>query len=990
MRGFGRVLAVWPALAFLHVAPANAQTWNLYEGDDSLFIHYASGGHHDSPELNVGFNNSGTFAEFTMDTGSVGIVASPDKFQLTSANKYIGPGQQVYSSSGVIEIGAWYTATQQIYHNGEVVATADVPVLLVTEIQCEVNARHCTATNTPTGISMMGVGFGRQVSDPVDKTPNYNPFVNLTAVRLTPGGPLVPLPSNWNNGYVVTSDGVHLGLSSSNTNNAGFVKLRADEQDSTAGQVEWRPAKMRIGVNGVYGDGNVLMDTGVGTGYLKAPDNSIPRPYAWCSDGVRDCAHPSTLIEVALPGETGETAFFQYRLTGADPMSPTEVVVVDQTGNDIFYNTSRYVLQGLDYIYDAENGFVGYRWKNTAGTDGHVNVMLALESDFEIPDGFRTDMPVALFGDTRLLPEGTAEFSGVISGTDKLTIDGPGRVVLSGNSTFSHDAEVTGGTLSVNGSVTARVVVENGGTLGGTGTMGSDVDVHAGGTYAPGNSIGTQVVSGNLVFQPGSTFEVEFNAAGASDRSEVYGAIEINGGALQIVLEEGSYAPSQTYRVIDNFGSFLVNGAFDQIVNPYVFFFATVDYNVGTGDDVEVTLVRSTDFSAVARTLNELQVSTTIEQLPLSNPLVSAVQFQTLSGALEAFNALSGELHATTGSVLADQTRYLRQALLGRLMQAGSSGNANSAALALGAAPTEVAARPAGMMALGAGGDDWGARPENTLPGLVFWTKAYGAWGAIDGNANAASVSRTLGGVLTGADIRVAGDWRAGFATGYSQSSVEVAARSSSASIDSVQLASYAGGSIGGGVLRSGAAWSWDGIDSNRAVVFPGFFEQQSASYGGDTGQVFGEFAMPTPIYGFVAEPFAGLAYVHVGLDGFTESGPLASLRGAAASDDVAYTTFGARIGSASRLSGMALTARGSLGWQHAFGDVTPEAALAFVAGGSGFIVDGVPIAENSALIEGSIDLEVMEQAVVELSYFGQLATDAHDNAVEGRFRWSF
>jgi hypothetical protein len=31
-----------------------------------------------------------------------------------------------------------------------------------------------------------------------------------------------------------------------------------------------------------------------------------------------------------------------------------------------------------------------------------------------------------------------------------------------------------------------------------------------------------------------------------------------------------------------------------------------------------------------------------------------------------------------------------------------------------------------------------------------------------------------------------------------------------------------------------------------------------------------------------------------------------------------------------------------------------------------------------------------MEQAVVELSYFGQLATDAHDNAVEGRFRWSF
>jgi outer membrane autotransporter protein len=339
---------------------------------------------------------------------------------------------------------------------------------------------------------------------------------------------------------------------------------------------------------------------------------------------------------------------------------------------------------------------------------------------------------------------------------------------------------------------------------------------------------------------------------------------------------------------------------------------------------------------------------------------------------------------------LAEQSRYIRQALLGRLMQAGSSVDASSAALALGAAPTDVATRPVGMMALGAAGDDWGARPENSLPGLVFWTKAYGAWGAIDGNANAATASRTLGGVLTGADIRVEGDWRAGFATGYSQSSVDVAARSSSASVDSVHLASYAGGSIGAGVLRSGAAWSWDSIDSNRAVVFPGFFEQESASYGGDSGQVFGELALPTPFLGMVAEPFAGLAYVHVGLDGFTESGPIAGLRGAPTSDDVAYTTLGVRIASASRLSGMALTARGSLGWQHAFGDVTPEAALAFVAGGSGFVVDGVPIAENSALIEGSIELEVMESAVVELSYFGQLASDAHDNALETRFRWAF
>jgi uncharacterized protein with beta-barrel porin domain len=39
--------------------------------------------------------------------------------------------------------------------------------------------------------------------------------------------------------------------------------------------------------------------------------------------------------------------------------------------------------------------------------------------------------------------------------------------------------------------------------------------------------------------------------------------------------------------------------------------------------------------------------------------------------------------------------------------------------------------------------------------------------------------------------------------------------------------------------------------------------------------------------------------------------------------------------------NGMAVTARGTLGWCHAFGDVTPEMTLSFLSGGGPFTIAG-------------------------------------------------
>src|SRR6185503_21089250 len=115
---------------------------------------------------------------------------------------------------------------------------------------------------------------------------------------------------------------------------------------------------------------------------------------------------------------------------------------------------------------------------------------------------------------------------------------------------------------------------------------------------------------------------------------------------------------------------------------------------------------------------------------------------------------------------------------------------------------------------------------------------------------------------------------------------------------------------------------------------------------------------------GVVAEPYAGLAYVHLSTDTFTETGGAAALFGTGNTQDIGYSTLGIRAATSLALQhGMTLMPRASLAWQHAFGNVTPVAALALQATGAGFGVTGVPVARDAALIEAGLTLDINAQA---------------------------
>jgi outer membrane autotransporter protein len=276
--------------------------------------------------------------------------------------------------------------------------------------------------------------------------------------------------------------------------------------------------------------------------------------------------------------------------------------------------------------------------------------------------------------------------------------------------------------------------------------------------------------------------------------------------------------------------------------------------------------------------------------------------------------------------------------------------------------------------------------------GLTFWAQAYGGWSSIDGDGNAARISSDLGGVISGADTRIGEDAWAGIALGFSQSASSVDARASSTDVDTAFISLYAGTNIDGWTLRGGGVYGLNRIDSDRSIVFPGFADRATADYDARLGQIFGEIGHGMAFRGVAVEPFAGLAWVHLDRDGFTETGGVAALSGADVSSNIGYSSLGVRLASDLILSdGSVMTPHMSLAWQHAFGDVTPAAALAFAGiAGSDFTVTGVPLASDELLLDLGAELRVSETLTFGVSYLGQFADSARDNAVRGGVSWRF
>ncbi|HHK5758701.1 TPA: S8 family serine peptidase, partial [Serratia marcescens] len=324
-------------------------------------------------------------------------------------------------------------------------------------------------------------------------------------------------------------------------------------------------------------------------------------------------------------------------------------------------------------------------------------------------------------------------WSNDISGHGGLTKQGIGTLVLTGNNTYAGPTLVNQGWLAVNGSVTSAVSVQNGGIVGGSGTVGS-LTARQGGTVAPGNSIGTLNVAGNVSFEPGSHYAVEVGPNGQSDRIQSGGSATIGGGEVAVTLENSAnlLAQSEVRSLLGQKYTILsaqqgVSGQFDAVALNYLFLGTGLSYQP-TGVTLSVGR-NGTSFASVAQTPNERAVAAAAEALAAGNPVYESLLGSGTAGeARQAFRQLSGQIHADIASALVNDSRYLREALNGRLRQA--EGLASSSAIKA---------------------DEDGA-----------WAQLLGAWDHASGDANATGYQASTYGVLVGLDSAAAADWRLG------------------------------------------------------------------------------------------------------------------------------------------------------------------------------------------------------------------------------------
>jgi len=286
-----------------------------------------AGGFHVSAML-----GGGTPHAFLVDTGSVGILAPRQTLGPDYQN--FDPAQDVefgYVSSGNVYLGQWVRVPVALGVPAAWDGTGDYPMAHV----------EVFAVDQPADFDggVFGVGFA--IGGLADGGPARNPLLHLTYQG-----------THLSHGYIISTEGINVGLTSDNTEGFAFISL-----DRDASGEDWTQPLGSISLTGDFSaDLPFLLDTGIDEMILWVSVNHAP------PNLPSDSAFPAGIaVSVSAPPEDqlAEPALQYSFVTGdmSQPMAPSQVSW--RVGYGI--NTGRNVLAGADYLYDATTGRIGFR-----------------------------------------------------------------------------------------------------------------------------------------------------------------------------------------------------------------------------------------------------------------------------------------------------------------------------------------------------------------------------------------------------------------------------------------------------------------------------------------------------------------------------------------------------------------------------------------------------------------------------------------------------
>ncbi|WP_162916993.1 autotransporter outer membrane beta-barrel domain-containing protein [Cohaesibacter haloalkalitolerans] len=582
----------------------------------------------------------------------------------------------------------------------------------------------------------------------------------------------------------------------------------------------------------------------------------------------------------------------------------------------------------------------------------------------------------------------SGEVSSVLAGSAELIKSTNGIVSLTGTNTYTGATTIDAGTLFVNGSIanSSNVAISSGATLGGIGTVGN-VTVENGGVISPGlaDAVGTLTVSGDLTFLAGSIYALDLTTS-SSDLLDVSGTADVSAGKVSVTAldPEANYQQGQTYTILT---AGAVTGDFDETVTNSAFlkYYTEADGNtikltIGTKPSAFIKAADTTTRYAVASALDSL------EQTGASLALYNSLLVMTDDEAREAFDQLTGDTYAGQQTAMVQSSGAVNTTINRRIRTAFD-------AVGSGSGPVTGFIQPLGYAEEKHNDPNgpFASFEEKETPDVAdpnrfaLWGSGFGSWGASDGLNGASDTDTSTRGFLIGADGMITDTWRAGLFGGYSASSFDT--DDSAGQSDNYHIGSYAGTKFGAVSFSSGLSYTWYDVNTIRAVRALG--QTLYGSYDASSLNAFGEVSYRMDIGGSALEPFAGLAYTHLKTDGFSETGGTATLTVDSSSMDTVYTTLGMRASRNFDLGGIKTLVRGSIGWQHAFGDVDPISTARFETGNS-FSVTNTPIDKDTAQFEAGFDFRLDKGATLGIGYSGQFGKNAYDNGFNAKLRLQF
>lgn len=549
---------------------------------------------------------------------------------------------------------------------------------------------------------------------------------------------------------------------------------------------------------------------------------------------------------------------------------------------------------------------------------------------------------------------------------------------LTGTTAFSGTTTVDAGGLLVNGTLPSVVAV-NGGYLGGTGTVGGLI-VSSGGTVAPGNSIGTLNVNGNVAFNAGSTFQVEINATGQSDRIAATGTAALNGGTVQIVpLGAGFIANTQytiltatggvsgTFASLTSSGSPLVSGQLSYDVNNVYFILQQIG-GFGTLSGL------SPNQAAVAGALDQAQLGGASGTLTTAINTLAALNASGIKAGLED---LAGQVHADGRRFVADQADMFQTFM----WNAGTQSRGET----LRMSATAYAPEPADPIGKALAG-------QRPTPARSVWFGGYGNWDKLAASGIAFGTNTTVAGAALGADLWHMPGFTAGLAVGASTGQLRMAGRADRIDANAGHVGFYARGERGGFNLASAISYSFAALESSRSIAFLG----ETATASSRTNTFAASLGIARPFatgWGFTAEPFAKADWYSTRQGSLCETGaPGVNQLVQAGSFDVAYGTAGLRTHHQVMMpNGQTVQFGATLAVRHEFtGSAASTTAALEGAPGIPFAITGVERARTVALTGAEIRWDLTTATSFKASYEGAFAPGYDQHTVRGVLRTGF